>query len=177
MNKGLCLYLTGRSGSGKTTIANILKKNLSLIDKRKISILDGDEIRENISKGLGFSKKDRSINIRRIGYISNIITTHGGLCICSNIAPYILDREYNKNLIESNGNDYIEIFINAKLNTITNRDPKGLYKKNNENIIQSFFEYEEPTNPNLIINTEIETKTISSNNIINYLKNNNYLIN
>ena len=64
---------------------------------------------------MGFSKKDRSINIRRIGYISNIITTHGGLCICSNIAPYILDREYNKNLIESNGNDYIEIFINAKL--------------------------------------------------------------
>ena len=177
MNKGLCLYLTGRSGSGKTTIANILKKNLSLVDKRKISILDGDEIRENISKGLGFSKKDRSINIRRIGYISNIITTHGGLCICSNIAPYILDREYNKNLIKSNGNDYVEVFINAKLNTLINRDPKGLYKKNNKNIIQSFNEYEEPINPNIIINTEIETKTISSNNIINYLKNNNYLIN
>ena len=176
MNRGLCIYLTGRSGSGKTTIANIIKKKLNLIDNRKISILDGDEIRENISKELGFTKKDRSINVRRIGYISNIITTHGGLCICSNIAPYILDREYNKNLIKSNGNDYIEVFINAKLNTLIDRDPKGLYIKNNKNIIEAFTEYQEPINPNIIINTETETKEISSINIINYLKNNNYLI-
>lgn len=175
--RGLCLYLTGRSGSGKTTIARDLQNKLKKIDNRKITILDGDEIREHISKGLGFSKQDRSINVRRIGYIADIITQHNGLCICSNIAPYKNDRIYNKHLIESNGGKYLEIFVKAKLNTLIKRDPKGLYKINNSNIIKSFDEYEEPENPNIIIDTENKNLQESSNYIINYLKINSLLIN
>lgn len=173
--RGLCLYLTGRSGSGKTTIANKLQYNLDKIDNRIISILDGDEIRENISNGLGFSKKDRSINVRRIGYVSSIITKHKGIAICSNIAPYSEDRLYNKNIIKSTNSNYVEIFVDSSLNEILKRDPKGLYKINNNNIINSFYEYEIPTHSEIIINTNVLTIEDSVKKIIKYLNDNNLI--
>jgi sulfate adenylyltransferase len=172
---GLCIYLTGISGSGKTTVANILKYKLNKIDNRKITILDGDEIREHISKGLGFSKKDRSINIRRIGYLSNLINTHGGISICSNIAPYASDRLYNRNLITSNNNDYVEVFLKTSVQECIKRDPKGLYKINNKNIIESADEYEVPINNELTIHTEKYTKEETTKLILNYLETQNML--
>ena len=172
---GLCIYLIGRSGSGKTTIADLLKTKINKIDNRIITLLDGDEVRQNISSGLGFGKKDRSINVRRIGYVSNIITNHKGIAIASNIAPYNEDRLYNRNLIENNGNKYVEIFIDATLDNCITRDPKGLYKINNEKIIQSYNEFEHPTKSDLIINTNNETKNDSVYNILKYLKNNNII--
>lgn len=172
---GLCVYLIGRSGSGKTTIANLLKNKINKIDNRIITLLDGDEVRKNISSGLGFNKKDRSTNVRRIGYVSNIITKHKGIAIASNIAPYNDDRIYNRNLIENNGNKYVEIFIDATLENCIKRDPKGLYKINNEKIIQSYNEFEYPTKSDLIINTNNEKIHESVYNILNYLKNNAYI--
>ena len=172
---GLCIYLIGRSGSGKTTIANLLKNKINKIDNRIITLLDGDEVRQNISSGLGFNKEDRSTNVRRIGYVSNIITKHKGIAIASNIAPYNDDRIYNRNLIENNGNKYVEIFIDAKLDNCIKRDPKGLYKINNEKIIQSYNEFEYPTKSDLIINTNNEKTCDSVYNILNYLKKKEYI--
>ena len=127
------------------------------------------KVRQNIGSELGFSKKDRSINVRRIGYVSNIITKHNGIAIASNIAPYNKDRLYNRNLIENNGNKYLEIFIDATLENCIQRDPKGLYKINNEKIIQSYYEFEYPTKSDLIINTNNEKIYDSINIGINYL--------
>lgn len=174
---GLCLYLFGRSGSGKTTIANQLKNKLINYDKRIVTELDGDEVRKHIGQGLGFSKKDRSINIRRIGYVANIIVNNNGIALVSNIAPYINDREYNKNLIENNNNKYVDIFINTSLKECMKRDPKGLYNINNERIIQSYNEFEEPKvdNCKLIINTDNQKISYNTEEIFNYLIKNNYL--
>ena len=174
---GLCLYLFGRSGSGKTTIANQLKNKLINYDKRIVTELDGDELRKYIGQDLGFSKKDRSINIRRIGYVANIIVNNNGIALVSNIAPYIDDREYNKNLIENNNNKYVDIFINTSLKECIKRDPKGLYNINNERIIQSYNEFEEPkvNNCKLIINTDNQKLSYNTDEIFNYLIKNNYL--
>jgi sulfate adenylyltransferase len=169
---GLCIYLTGLSGSGKSTISNILKEDLSIIDKsRVITILDGDEIRENISKGLGFSKEDRSINIRRIGYVAHHITNNNGIVICANIAPYKEDRLYNRNLIESNNNKYIEVYLDVDVKECMRRDPKGLYKINTNSIVESSKDYEIPTNNEITINSILYNPNESSNIICEYLKN------
>ena len=124
---GLCIYLVGLSGSGKTTIANYLKNMLMEKYSKEISILDGDVIRHNLSKGLGFSRKDRSTNVRRIGYVASEIVKHSGIVICANIAPYDNDRVYNRNLIEQYGR-YIEILVDTPLKVCERRDIKGLYK-------------------------------------------------
>lgn len=127
---GLCLYLVGLSGSGKTTVAKHLDRELRehLAGGRQITILDGDIIRRNLSKGLGFSKEDRSTNVRRIGFVASEIVKHRGVVICANIAPYREDRDFNRNLISQNGS-YVEVYVNTPLNVCENRDVKGLYAK------------------------------------------------
>ena len=170
---GLCIYLIGLSGSGKTTISKILKKQLINKNKnRLVTILDGDEIRDNISKDLGFSKEDRSINVRRIGYVAHHITNNNGIVICANIAPYQDDRLYNRNLIESNNKKYVEVYLDADVKECTQRDPKGLYKINKNNIFESSKDYEIPINNEITINTILYNPTESSNIIYEYLKNN-----
>lgn len=128
--RGVCFYFIGISCSGKTTHANELQ---SLIKKeyreREITMLDGDEIRNHISKGLGFSKKDKSTNVRRIGWVASEIIKHNGIVICSNIAPYQADREYNRELIQNVGGRYVEIFVDTQLEICETRDVKGLYKR------------------------------------------------
>ncbi len=124
---GLCIYLIGLSGSGKSTLANALRSHLMETECRPITILDGDAVRLNLSKGLGFSKADRSTNVRRIGYVASEIVKHGGLVICANIAPYDDDRLFNRQLISQHGR-YIEVFVNTSLTTCEQRDVKGLYK-------------------------------------------------
>lgn len=166
MNKGLCIYLTGLSGSGKTTIANLLKTQLYTYTRQHAIILDGDEIRQTINYDLGLSKNNRSINVRKIGNIANIITKNNGIAICSNIAPYQNDRSYNRNLIESNGNIYIEVFLKSSINECIKRDPKGLYKINKNKIIESANEYEMPINNEITINTDVYTKIQSVNTIL-----------
>ena len=157
--RGTCFYFVGLSGSGKTTFANILKtKLLEKNPSLEITLLDGDIVRQNLSKGLGFSKEDRSTNVRRIGYVASEIVKHGGIVICSNIAPYNIDRLYNRNLIESIGGKYIELWVNTPLEVCEARDVKGLYKLAREGKIKQFTgisdPFDEPTNADVIITDE-----------------------
>ena len=178
--KGLSIYLVGLSGSGKTTIAKaVYAKLLEIVSKRKITILDGDVIRQNLSKGLKFTRDDRSINVRRIGYVSSEIVKHGGITISANIAPYQDDREFNRKEIEKYGH-YVEIYVNTSLEECERRDVKGLYKKARQGIIPEFTgisdPFEEPVCPELIIDGK-STIPLQYNvkKIINFLKNKEYI--
>ena len=141
-------------------------------EKRNISLLDGDEIRLHLSKGLGFSKEDRSTNVRRIGYVASEIVKHNGIALCSNIAPYQEDRDWNKTKISSKGN-YIEIFVNASVEVCESRDVKDLYKttkNSNADVKKSANDYEEPINPDLIVDTVNFSEEDNSKKIYNFLK-------
>jgi sulfate adenylyltransferase len=142
--KGLCVYLVGLSGSGKSTIANVLINKLKEIEtERKITLLDADIIRLNLSKGLGFSKEDRSTNVRRIGYVASEIVKHGGIAVCANIAPYEEDRLFNRRQISQYGK-YIEVFVNTSLACCEIRDTKGLYKMARDGKLLNFTGINDP---------------------------------
>lgn len=178
--KGLCLYFIGLSGAGKTTIVNALKEKMSEYTERNVSILDGDVVRQNLSKGLGFSKEDRSTNVRRIGYVASEIVKHDGIVLCSNIAPYDEDRISNRSLIENLG-IYIQVYVKTELNDCEERDVKGLYKLARDGKIKQFTgisdPFEEPSLNELIIDGGNST-TIGANvdRIIEYLIKNDILI-
>lgn len=140
---GICIYLVGLSGSGKSTLALALKSRLMEMDNRNISLLDGDVVRNHLSKGLGFSKKDRSINVRRIGYVASEIVKHGGVVICANIAPYEEDRQWNRQLISQYG-EYVEIFVDTPIEVCEQRDIKGLYKAAREGKLSHFTGINDP---------------------------------
>lgn len=142
-DKGLCLYFIGLSGSGKTTVVKALREKMREYTEKDISILDGDVIRQNLSKGLGFSKEDRSTNVRRIGYVASEIVKHGGIVFCSNIAPYEDDRESNRSLIGSLGH-YVQVHVNTLLDECENRDVKGLYKLARKGLIKQFTGINDP---------------------------------
>ena len=173
--RGFCIYFVGLSGSGKTTITKALHSRLlELESHRKCSILDGDVARQELSKGLTFSKIDRSINVRRIGYVASEIVKHNGIVLCANIAPYENDRQVNKERISVYG-DYIEVFVNTKLKECENRDVKGLYKKARLGIIPTFTgisdPFEIPTNPEIVLDghSNIPLKD-NVDTIMDYLK-------
>ena len=146
---GLCLYFVGLSGSGKSTLANYISSFLKIKLDREVTILDGDIIRKNLSKGLGFSKEDRSLNVRRIGFVASEIAKHNGCVIVANIAPYQEDRDYNRKIISENGK-YIEIFVDTPIKLCIKRDVKGLYKKALDGDLKNFTgitsDFEIPTN-------------------------------
>lgn len=126
--RGICVYIVGLSASGKSTLAKALKARLQEKSSTPVTILDGDHVRRNLSKGLTFTKTDRSINVRRIGYVASEIVKHGGIVLCANIAPYKEDREWNKQHIGKHGR-YVEVFVDTPVEVCKKRDPKGLYKK------------------------------------------------
>ena len=123
---GICYYFVGLSGSGKSTYAEALKGYFEE-NMQEVTLLDADVIRTHLSKGLGFSKEDRSMNVRRIGYVASEIVRHGGIVIVANIAPFSEDRLFNRNLISQHGK-YVEIFVDTAVETCADRDVKGLYK-------------------------------------------------
>ena len=176
--QGLTLFFTGLSGSGKTTLANALAIKLSELQSKKISILDGDLVRPILSQELGFSKEHRSLNVRRVGFVANEITKHGGIAIVTLIAPYKEDRDYVRNLIKSSGN-YIEIYLSTPLKVCQERDVKGLYQQAQAGIITNFTgisdPYEIPENPELTIDTSNIRISQALDIIINYLRYNNYI--
>jgi len=141
--QGKCFYFVGLSGSGKTTLANHLHRKLIELYNKPVTILDGDIVRQNLSKGLGFSKEDRSVNVRRIGFVAAEIVKHGGYVICANIAPYQEDRDINRKLISKSGK-YFEIFVNTPLNICEERDVKGLYKLARNGTIKQFTGISDP---------------------------------
>jgi len=141
---GLCVYFFGLSGAGKSTLAQHLKAGIQEeYPHREVTILDADEIRTHLSKGLGFSKADRSTNVRRIGYVASEIVKHGGIVLVANIAPYEEDREFNRNLISANGK-YMDIYVDTPLEVCESRDVKGLYKAARAGTITQFTGISDP---------------------------------
>jgi adenylylsulfate kinase len=155
--KGFTVWFTGLSGSGKSTIAEMLYHELQARGM-KTEILDGDEVRKNLSKGLGFSKEDRDTNILRIAYVANLLTRNGVATICCPISPYRETRDAARELI----GEFVEVYVHATVDEIAaNRDPKGLYKKALAGEITGFTgvddPYEAPLHPELVIDTLIES--------------------
>ena len=125
-NRGIAIWLTGLSGSGKSTIAQGLYKELKS-KKLKVELFDGDKVRQQLTKGLGFSKEDRDENIRRIGYVADLLTKNGIIAIIAAISPYANIRNEVRTKIEKNAK-FIEVFVKAPLEVCEERDVKGLYK-------------------------------------------------
>src|SRR2546426_12762976 len=123
--KGFCLWFTGLSGSGKTTITNVLVRELRRRGS-KLEVLDGDIVRQNLSKGLGFSKEDRDTNIRRVAFVADLLSRNGVPVITAAISPY---REIRDEARELMGNRFVEIYVKASVEECAKRDVKGLYEK------------------------------------------------
>ncbi len=176
--QGFTLFFTGLSGSGKSTIANILLVKFLEMGGRPVTLLDGDIVRKNLSSELGFSKEHRDINILRIGFVANEITKNGGIAICAPIAPYEEIRRRNRELISANGG-YIEIFVNTPIEICEQRDRKGLYAKARAGIIKGFTgiddPYEPPENPEIILDTTELTPEEAANEVLLYLEREGYI--
>lgn len=174
--KPCILWFTGLSGSGKSTIANAVEVKLNEL-KKHTYLLDGDNIRLGLNKGLTFSDEDRIENIRRIGEVSKLFVESGMIVLTAFISPFIKDREIVKSLVEDD--EFIKIFIDTPLNICENRDVKGLYKKARKGEIINFTgissPYEIPITPNIYIETNKQSIEESSNQIIDYLKMKGYL--
>ena len=153
---GFTLWFTGLSGAGKSTIANIVGPELEERG-RTVEYLDGDVVRTHLSKGLGFSKEDRDTNIERIGWVASRLTRQGGAVIAAAISPYEETRQKARELVEEWGT-FVEVFIKASVEECARRDVKGLYAKAFAGEIKGFTgvddPYEEPANPELVIDTE-----------------------
>lgn len=171
--QGFAVFLTGLSGSGKSTIANALQARLLELLSCPVTLLDGDVVRTNLSKGLGFSREDRSTNVQRIGYVASEIVRHRGVVICAPIAPYGEDRAINRRRIEREGG-YIQAFVNASLEVCERRDVKGLYAKARAGIIKGFTgiddPYEVPDNSEVVCRTDEETVEESTQLIVQKLR-------
>lgn len=155
-SKGIVLWLTGLSGAGKTTIAKGLERKLKGYGYL-VEVLDGDVIRTNLSKGLGFSREDRDINIRRIGFVANLLSRNGVVVIVAAITPYRAARDELRKTTEN----FIEVYVNAPLEVCEARDIKGLYAMARAGEIRAFTgiddPYEEPRNPDIVCYTSIES--------------------
>ena len=153
--RGVTIWLTGLSGAGKTTITQALEQKL-LAEGYDIEVLDGDVVRTNLTKGLGFSKADRDENIRRIGFVANLLTRHGVIVLVSAISPY---REIREEVKQKIGN-FVEVFVNAPLNVCEERDVKGLYQQARKGEIKGFTgiddPYEAPLHPEVECRTDLE---------------------
>lgn len=174
--KPCVLWFTGLSGSGKSTIANALEVKLNRLGKHTY-LLDGDNIRLGLNKGLTFSNEDRIENIRRIGEVSKLFINSGIIVLTAFISPFIVDREIVKALVEEN--EFIEIFVDTPLDICERRDTKGLYAKARKGEIANFTgissPYEAPLNANIHLKTDEETIDECTEKIINYLEERGYL--
>ena len=167
--RGVTIWLTGLSGSGKTTICQFLETALRSREY-KIEVLDGDVVRQNLSKGLTFSKEDRDENIRRIGFVAHLLTRNNVIVVVSVISPYRVIREEMKEQI----GDFIEVYVNAPLEVCEQRDVKGLYKKARSGEIKNFTGihdlYEIPLDPDVECRTHEESIAQSANKILSKLE-------
>ena len=155
-NTGFTIWLTGLSGAGKSTLSEIIVERLQR-SGRNVEILDGDVVRTHLSKGLGFSREDRDTNIKRIAFVSSLLTRNGVINIVAAISPYRAAREWARAQI---GN-FVEVYVKCPLEVCRQRDVKGLYKLVDEGKIKGFTgvddPYEEPEHPELVIETDKET--------------------
>lgn len=167
--RGLTVWFTGLSGAGKTTICQAVEAELRA-QGYKLEVLDGDIVRENLTKGLGFSKADRDENIRRIGFVSQLLTRNGVIVLVSAISPY---REIREEVRKKVG-DFAEVYVSAPLEICEQRDVKGLYKRARSGEIKNFTgiddPYEPPLNPEVNCQTHLETHEESVNKVMAYIK-------
>lgn len=172
MHKGFILWFTGLSGAGKSTISQRLAE---IFRQRgyKVELLDGDDVRTNLSKGLGFSKEDRDTNIRRIGYVARLLARNGVIAITAAISPYREIRDEVRAHTQEEGAAFVEVFANASLDALVERDVKGLYKKALAGEIANFTgvsdPYEPPLQPEIEVRTDRETVEESTQRILDYL--------
>ena len=172
--KGITVWFTGLSGAGKTTIAQKLEKVLRERG-RKVEIMDGDVVRTNLSKGLDFSKEGRDTNIRRIGFVCDLLARNGVVAIGAAISPY---REI-RDEIRANTENFLEVYIECSVEELTRRDVKGLYEKALKGEIKNFTgisdPYEEPLNPEVILNSEMQNEDESLCILVAALEERGYL--
>ena len=175
MTTGVTIWFTGLSGAGKSTIANLLESELRARG-RKVEVLDGDVVRTHLSKGLGFSKEDRDTNIRRIGWVCEVLSRNEVVAISAAISPY---RAVRDEVRERHAGRFVEIFIDVPLEVAIQRDVKGLYKKALAGEIKGFTgvddPYEPPLDPELVIHTDRETPEQSAGRILEALRELGYL--
>ena len=167
--KGCTLWFTGLSGSGKSTLAERIEDELRDLGSF-VELLDGDEIRTNLSKGLGFSKEDRDTNIRRIGFVAKLLARNGVVSITAAISPY---RNIRDEMREQNDN-FVEVYCECPLEELERRDTKGLYKKARAGLIKNFTgiddPYEAPESAEVTVNTLDEDEDTSLAKILSYLE-------
>jgi adenylylsulfate kinase len=172
--RGVAVWFTGFSGAGKSTIAEALTDKLKSYGCQ-LEVLDGDEVREHLTKDLGFSKEDRDTNIRRIGFVAKLLVRNGVIVLVPVISPYRSIREE----MRANIKDFVEVFVNAPLSVCEKRDVKGLYKKVRAGEIKQFTgiddPYEPPNNPEVECRTDIEELDESVAKIFNKLKELGYI--
>lgn len=171
---GFTLWFTGLSGSGKSTLSSVIEQRIKARG-RNVEVLDGDVVRTNLSKGLGFSREDRDINIKRIAFVCSLLTRNGVACISAAISPYRETRAWARKEI---GN-FVEVYVKCPIDVCRERDVKGLYKLADEGKIKEFTgvsdPYEEPEHPELIVETDKETIEESANRILAKLEELGYL--
>lgn len=171
--KAFTLWFTGLSGAGKTTLAGVLDQEMRARGLA-VEVLDGDEIRTNLSKGLGFTKEDRDTNIRRIGYVCRLLSRNGVAAISAAISPYREVRDEVRRLIEADGAEFIEVFVKCPIEVLAERDVKGLYKKALAGELKGFTgvsdPYEEPLAPEVVIESNRETVEFSVSKILRELE-------
>jgi adenylylsulfate kinase len=166
--RGAVIWFTGLSGSGKTTIAHLVEEKL-LDAGVPVEILDGDVVRENLSKGLGFSEEDRNTNIRRIAFVAHLLQRNGGFVITAAISPYKAIRDEARAMIK----DFVEVYADAPLDVCEERDPKGMYKKARAGEIKGFTgiddPYEAPETPEIVCKTADESVEESAQKVVDKL--------
>jgi sulfate adenylyltransferase len=176
--QGCTVFFTGLSGSGKSTIANVLLVKLLEMGGRPVTLLDGDLVRKHLSSELGFSKEHRDINIRRIGYVASEITKNGGLAICAPIAPYDAVRRHVRAMVEPTGG-FVLVHVATPLDVCEARDRKGLYAKARAGIIKEFTgisdPYEEPTDADVRLDTTDMNPAEAAHAIILHLEKEGYV--
>ena len=168
-HKGFTLWFTGLSGAGKSTLAGRLAEELRRRGM-KVEILDGDEVRTNLSKGLGFSKEDRDTNIKRIGYVCKLLTRNGIVAISAAISPYREVRDHNRQEI----GQFVEVYVQCSIEELTRRDVKGLYKKALAGEVKNFTgisdPYEAPLKPEVTVDTQQQNEQESLRTILEHLE-------
>ena len=172
--RGAVIWFTGLSGSGKTTIAHLVEDKL-LEAGVPVEILDGDVVRENLSKGLGFSKEDRDTNIRRIAFVAHLLQRNGVFVITAAISPYQAVREEARTMIK----DFVEVYADAPIEVCEERDTKGLYAKARAGEIKGFTgvddPYEPPSGPEVTCHTDRESPEESAQKVIDKLVESKYI--
>jgi adenylylsulfate kinase len=173
MSNGFVIWFTGLSGAGKSTLATALQQELASRGQR-VEVLDGDEVRTNLSKGLGFSKEDRDTNIRRIGYVARLLGRNGVGVISAAISPYRAVRGEVRALVEGDGVAFVEVYASCSIEELTRRDVKGLYARALRGELPNFTgvsdPYEEPLTPEVLVKSDQEDVETSLARIIAYLQ-------